>query len=237
MIDPKLTRCMAPLLCCGGLPRERIPAAHEFVMCCSGARIGRHLLLCGRRESFFPFQCMVGPDWLLVLGVIALIIGINIPVIYLQFVYLNFWVGVVGCLGFAVLLSAYLATACSNPGVIFKDDFEPLVEEGGVANNANANSSSETDASTSDNGIIPSVPPPTTMACSMCELRRPVTARHCTYCEKCIDGLDHHCPWSGQCIGRRNMKYFVVFVSTLTFQWWFLLGSFITAMVYIATDP
>lgn len=37
-------------------------------------RVGRTMLLCGRRSSFFPFQLFVGPDWPCMLVTYALII-------------------------------------------------------------------------------------------------------------------------------------------------------------------
>jgi hypothetical protein len=34
-----------------------------------------------------------------------------------------------------------------------------------------------------------------TIECGICQLNRPMTARHCSYCKTCILELDHHCPW------------------------------------------
>ena len=30
---------------------------------CSPIRVGRYILLYGRKNAVWPFQCMVGPDW------------------------------------------------------------------------------------------------------------------------------------------------------------------------------
>lgn len=49
--------------------------------------------------------------------------------------------------------------------------------------------------------------------CGTCDIYRPPRAVHCGICECCIERLDHHCPWLGTCIGKRNYKYFLVFIT------------------------
>tara|TARA_B110000285_G_scaffold209425_1_gene250408 strand:- start:231 stop:788 length:558 start_codon:yes stop_codon:yes gene_type:complete len=48
--------------------------------------------------------------------------------------------------------------------------------------------------------------------CSTCDIYRPPRAIHCGICNCCIERLDHHCPWLGTCIGKRNYKYFMIFI-------------------------
>ena len=38
-------------------------------------RVGRHILICGRKRSYFPFQCFIGPDWTCMCLTYALIIA------------------------------------------------------------------------------------------------------------------------------------------------------------------
>ena len=49
-----------------------------------------------------------------------------------------------------------------------------------------------------------------------CEIFRPPRTSHCAICDAWIERIDHHCPWLGTCIGKRNYKYFFIFINLLS---------------------
>lgn len=60
--------------------------------------------------------------------------------------------------------------------------------------------------------------------CKTCNIWRPPRGHHCRVCDNCVETQDHHCVWLNNCVGRRNYRYFFVFVSSGT-----LIGLFLFA--------
>jgi hypothetical protein len=98
-------------------------------------RVGSSLLFYGKKKSKFPFHCMAGPDWPLAMGVYFLIIIVNTGVLAL-ISPLGWPPVLIGIFAALCLLVAFSVVACSDPGIIYKNDYKlpefPDEEEGGV---------------------------------------------------------------------------------------------------------
>jgi len=72
--------------------------------------------------------------------------------------------------------------------------------------------------------------------CDTCNIYRPVRTSHCGVCNNCVENFDHHCPWLGNCVGRRNYRYYLLYIFTTTLDGLFIMTLSIAHIIMNTND-
>ncbi|XP_072329571.1 palmitoyltransferase ZDHHC5-B-like isoform X1 [Scyliorhinus torazame] len=73
--------------------------------------------------------------------------------------------------------------------------------------------------------------------CRVCQFYRPPRCSHCRLCNVCVEDFDHHCKWVNNCVGRRNYRFFFLFVFFLVLYMLTILGSCIMYLILNHQEP
>ncbi|VEN50257.1 unnamed protein product [Callosobruchus maculatus] len=143
---------------------------------------------------------------------------------------------IIGGLLFLFTMSSLLRTGLSDPGIIPRATSEEAAyveKQIEVTNSANSPTFR---------------PPPRTKEvlvkgqtvklkyCFTCKIFRPPRASHCSLCDNCVDRFDHHCPWVGNCVGRRNYRFFYMFIVSLAFLAVFIFACAVAHLILITKE-
>jgi hypothetical protein len=99
----------------------------DVFYCCK--RIGRSQLICGKKNTSFPYQFFVGPDWFCMTVTYGLILGASVAFIYFIAVLWGIPIVAVTVLLASITLTFFSLTACSDPGVVLVPKAHPSNED------------------------------------------------------------------------------------------------------------
>ncbi|XP_058881892.1 palmitoyltransferase ZDHHC14 isoform X1 [Acipenser ruthenus] len=141
-------------------------------------------------------------------------------------------VPVIGGILFFFVMGTLLRTSFSDPGVLPRATAHEAADLESQIDVANGSSSG---------GYRP---PPRTKEvtingqsvklkyCFTCKIFRPPRASHCSLCDNCVERFDHHCPWVGNCVGKRNYRFFYMFILSLSFLTIFIFAFVIAHVIH-----
>ncbi|XP_966647.3 palmitoyltransferase app [Tribolium castaneum] len=194
----------------------------------------------GRNRFYCDGRLMTAPNG----GVFLLTVFLITGTCTLFFIYdchylaenVTIAIPIIGGLLFIFTMSSLLRTSLSDPGIIPRatpEEAAYVEKQIEVTNSANSPTYR---------------PPPRTKEvlikghtvklkyCFTCKIFRPPRASHCSLCDNCVDRFDHHCPWVGNCVGRRNYRFFYMFIVSLAFLAVFIFACAIAHLILITKN-
>ena len=183
------------------------------VKCCPFVKfeaVGASALVYGKRKqlptTLWPLHCLTGPDLPCQIGTFSLILIPSSLWLWKVTPRIGDAATIVGSISTCIVVLSLACAGFSDPGIVQRPRH--------LGENIDA---------LNEKGEV---------FCSYCKMYRPHGAIHCARCDACIVSLDHHCPWTGKCIGKKNLRFFYIFLMSLCFH--FLLFIVVTIAAVVA---
>lgn len=181
-------------------------------------------LMMGRQAGIFYVTLF------LVIGTSSLFFGFDCPELAME---VTPAIPVVSGVLFIFVLSNLLKTSLTDPGIIPRASLaEAESIEREIEQPAGPGGAYRPPPRTKE--IMVKGQPVKLKYCFTCKIFRPPRASHCSICDNCVERFDHHCPWVGNCVGKRNYRYFYIFLVSLSFHAVFMFTCSLTHLVIIS---
>ncbi|KAH8870515.1 putative palmitoyltransferase ZDHHC8 [Schistosoma japonicum] len=142
-------------------------------------------------------------------AVVAWSLIVGITAVYLIFICFQFAATYSWCIFVLHAILVFYVICCLTRTTFMDPGYFPFATEGEAE--YEETKSAPVHREYNINGVLAKV-----KWCSTCFFYRPPRCSHCSICNRCVDTFDHHCPWVNNCIGRRNARYFFMFLVSLT---------------------
>jgi len=193
---------------------------------------GRNKFYCNGRIIMSNSNCVFMLTVLLIIGTTGLFFAFDCPYLTRE---LSIAIPIVGGWLFIFVMATLFRTAFSDPGIIPRAS----VDEAAYIEKSIA-------PATVEPGVYR---PPTRQLdveikgqmiklkyCFTCKIFRPPRASHCSMCDNCVERFDHHCPWVGNCVGKRNYRYFYLFLVSLSLLCLYIFACDVAHIVLLSNE-